>query len=149
MKKLRIRNYSFDRISDRYAPVIDPEQFHGFSTDETPRRKGESGAVNLSKSGEMFVMEIAVPGFSKEELTVAIHDDLLVIRGLKKYKEDHPETEFILEEFDTASFERKFQVNPCISREKISAQYEAGILRLTFIHVPPEEEKSAQFIHIR
>ncbi len=93
-------------------------------------------------------MEIAVAGFSREELTVAISDDVLVIRGVKKHREDHPETEFLVEEFATESFERKFRVNPNISKEKITANYQNGILRLTFIDVPPEEEKSTRFIQV-
>ena len=148
MQKLRIRNHAFDRIGDQYAPVIDPDHFLGFSAFDVARKKTEPGAVNLRKTGELFVMEVAVPGFSKEEMTVAISDDILVIRGLKKHKDPHPETEFIMEEFDTDSFERQFRMNPCISREKITAKYLDGILRLTFIDVPPEEEKNAQFIHV-
>lgn len=118
MQKLRIRNHAFDRIGDQYSPVIDPDHFLGFSAFDVARKKPEAGAVNLSRTGELFVLEVSVPGFSREELTVAISDDILIIRGLKKHKDPHPETEFILEEFDTDSFERKFRVNPCISRKR-------------------------------
>jgi HSP20 family protein len=149
MQKFKLRNHAFDRIGDSYGPVIDPDHFLGFSAFDVKRKKSEPGAINLRKTGELFVMEVAVPGFSKGELTIAIADDILVIRGLKKHREDHPETEFIMEEFDTDSFERKFRINPCISREKITAKYEDGILLLTFIDVPPEEEKNAQFIQIK
>jgi HSP20 family protein len=148
MQKFRIRNHAFDRIGDTYGPVIDHEHFLGHSAFDSHWKKTEPGAVNLSKQGELFTMEIAVAGFSRKELTVAISDDVLVIRGVKKHREDHPETEFLVEEFATESFERKFRVNPNISKEKITANYQDGILRLTFIDVPPEEEKSTRFIQV-
>lgn len=148
MQKFRIRNHAFDRIGDTYSPVIDHDHFLGRSAFSIPWKKGKAGSVNLTKTGELFMMEVAVPGFSREELTVAISDDILVIRGVKKHREEHPETEYIMEEFDTESFERKFRINPEISKEKITAKYEDGMLHLAFIDVPPEEEKNARFIQV-
>jgi HSP20 family protein len=148
MQTTRIRNRAFERFGSEYGPVIDHDHFLGRSAFDVPRKKACPGAVNLSQRGELFVMEIAVPGFSKEELTVTVADDILVIRGLRKHREDYPETEFIVEEFDTESFERKFRISPTISREKIEAKYQDGILHLTFIDVPAEEEKNAQFVVI-
>ena len=148
MQKFSIRNHSFDRMGSRYGPVIDHDHFLGHSAFQFQWKKGSPGSIKLSRKGELFHMEVAVPGFSREELTVAISDDILVIRGVRKQQQAHPETEFIVEEFDTDSFERKFRMSPEISREKITARYENGILFLTFIDVPPEEEKNAQFIQV-
>jgi HSP20 family protein len=148
MQILRIRNRAFERFGDVYGPVIDHDHFLGRSAFDVPRKKACPGAVIVSKRGALFVMEVAVPGFAKEDLTVTIADDILVIRGVKKHREEYPETDLIVEEFEMDSFERKFTISPKISREKIEAHYQDGILRLTFIDVPEEEEKNTQFVVI-
>jgi HSP20 family protein len=144
----RIRNRAFERMGSHYGPVIDHDHFLGYTAFDVKKRKTCPGAVNISQSGELFVMEVAVPGFAKEDLTVAIADGVLVVRGMKKAREEHPETELIVEEFDTDSFERRFKISPMISREKIAANYRDGILRITFTDVPEEEEKNAQFVEV-
>ena len=148
MENFKIRNRSFDRIGDQYTPVIDKDHFLGHTPFGSHWKKGTPGEISLTTTGELFVMEVSAQGYAKEELTVAISDDILVVRGLKKSKKEHPETAMIVEEFDTESFERKFKISSNISRERITAKYESGILRLTFIDVPPEEEKNARLIEV-
>ena len=148
MEKLTIRNSAFHRIGDQYGPVIDPNHFMGHSAFSHPWKEGNPGEVTLGKTDELFVMDISVKGFSKDELSVAISDGILVVRGLKERKEQFSETAPVLEEIDTDSFERKFRINANISREKITAEHHADTLRLTFIDVPPGEEANARFIQV-
>jgi len=54
----------------------------------------------------------------------------------------------LLEEFNYAFFEREFRLNERIAREKIEARLEDGILYLTFIDVPKEEEKRFRDIKV-
>lgn len=93
-------------------------------------------------------MEVVVPGFKKEELEVSLQDDVLTIRGQKSYPASEKKGEYIMEEFDIDSFERKFKLARTIAHEKISAKYENGVLRLTFTDVPKEEEKAYQKVKV-
>lgn len=94
-------------------------------------------------------MEMAVPGFEKDEIEILLEDDILTIRGEKSKSEKvQKDEEFILEEFDFDSFERKFKLAASIAHEKITAKYDRGILRLTFIDVPKEEEKEFQTVKV-
>lgn len=90
----------------------------GHSAFSHPWKEGNPGEVTLGKTDELFVMDISVKGFSKDELSVAISDGILVVRGLKRRKEQFSETAPVLEEIDTDSFERKFRINANISRER-------------------------------
>mgnify|MGYP002280575009 CR=1 FL=1 len=56
---------------------------------------------------------------------------------------------YVLEEFNFDSFERRFRLSDSISREKISARYENGMLYLTFVDVPAEEEREAQTVEVQ
>lgn len=95
--------------------------------------------VNIKKENSLFELEVAIPGYSKEEIEISVKNNLLIIRGAKKKNELH-ESEYVIKEFDNDTFERVFQLAKEIGHEKITATYKNGILRLTFIDVPGEEE---------
>ena len=148
-----IKNRAFDRMGERYAPIIDPDHFLGRSAFDI-ERPGTFPKANLKqkgKNGEIFELELAVPGFAKEEIEIQMQDDILTIRGKKSKpvaieEEVH---EFLIEEFAVDSFERTFRVAASVAHEKITAKYENGILKLTFIDVPKEEEKFFQTVKVQ
>lgn len=148
MKKLTIRNHAFDRFGTQHNPVIDQDHFMGHTAFDHQWKKEMPGSFNVSRSKELLVLDINVAGYAKEDLTVAISDGILVVRGLKKHREAHPETSLIEEELDVETFERKIRVNQSISREKITADLHDGVLRLSFIDVPAEEEKNSRLIEV-
>jgi len=134
-------------MGERFAPLVDTDHFLGRSALDIPWKK-KNPRVNIRQDGKIFEMEVAVPGFQKEELEIAVKKDVLSIRAEKRASEKENDSEFILEEFNFDSFERKFKLAKSISREKINAEYEKGILRLTFIEVPAEEEKELQEVEV-
>jgi len=146
-----IKNRAFDRMGERYSPVIDYAHFLGRSSFDIPWEKREVPPARIiKKEDRLFELELAIPGFTKEDLSIVVQDDVLTIRGEKtdSRRSEESEEEFIMEEFNFDSFERKFKLSPSISQEKITAKYEEGILRLTFIDVPEEEEKAYQNIKV-
>lgn len=152
MWRPNIRNRAFDRMGERYAPVIDPSHFLGRSAFEIPRH-WEFPKANIKQkgeNGEIFELELAVPGFAKEDIEIQMRDDVLIIKGKKSQTPPVEQaSEFLLEEFAVDSFERKFKVAASVAHEKITAHYENGILRLTFIDVPKEEEKKFQTVKVQ
>ncbi|MCB9301985.1 MAG: Hsp20/alpha crystallin family protein [Lewinellaceae bacterium] len=142
-----IKNRSFDRMGEKFATLIDPNHFLGRSSLDIHQHP-HLPPVNILKKGLLFEMEVVVPGFKKEELEVSLQDDVLTIRGQKSYPASEKKGEYIMEEFDIDSFERKFKLARTIAHEKISAKYENGVLRLTFTDVPKEEEKAYQKVKV-
>lgn len=148
MFRPNIRNRSFDRMGERYAHVIDPYHFLGRSSFDIPRHERKEPSVNIRREGADFVLELAVPGFTKEEIQVLLDDDILTVRGAKRHSEHREEDqEYILEEFEIDSFERSFKLAKRITQDQISAHYEHGVLRLTFINLT-EEVKPARQVEI-
>jgi HSP20 family protein len=149
MWRAKISNRAFDRMGERYAHLIDPYHFLGRSAFDIPWNKDRLvPPVNIKVEGELFTLELAVPGFTKEEITVTLEDDVLTIKGEKSTKAEEKEEGFILEEFDFNSFERKFRIADTIAHEKITAKLENGVLRLTFVDVPEEEEAAYQTVEV-
>lgn len=148
MWRAKISNRAFDRMGERYAHLIDPYHFLGRSAFEIPWNKDRLiPPANIKVDGELFTLELAVPGFTKEEIKVVLEDNVLIVKGEKSTKGTKDDG-FILEEFDFSSFERKFKVADTIAHEKITAKLENGVLHLTFVDVPKEEEAAYQTVDV-
>lgn len=133
-------------MGEKFASIIDPNHFLGRSSLDIHYH--DLPPVNIRREGPLFEMEVLVPGFSKEEIDVTLHDDVLSIRGHKSHSSGEKKGEYIMEEFEVDSFERKFKLARSIAHEKIAAKCENGVLKLTFTDVPEEEEKAYQKVKV-
>jgi HSP20 family molecular chaperone IbpA len=149
MLRANIRNRAFDRMGEGFAPLIDPNHFLGRSAfDIHYPHKDQVPPVNIKQDGKLFELELAIPGYNKSDLEVTVKDDMLTVSGEKRRSEQDNFTKYIFEEFNYSSFERSFKLDPRIAHEKITAKYENGILKLTFIDVPAEEEMLYQQVAV-
>jgi HSP20 family protein len=95
-------------------------------------------SVNIKESGQNFEVEVAAPGFSKEDFKIVLNHDLLTISSEKELdKETKEGQQFSLREFSYQSFSRSFTMPNTADSEKIEAKYENGILRII---IPKKEE---------
>lgn len=83
---------------------------------------------NIIKEENGFLLEFAIPGFSKDDFTVRMEDQKLLV---KLEKEHSDERTYLRKEFDYSSFEKKFNLPEDINAEKISASYEHGVLTIS------------------
>jgi HSP20 family protein len=93
-------------------------------------------AVNVSETDQEFHLELTVPGFSKDEINLAIEDDSLTISGEKKAETEETEKKYTRKEFSYQNFKRTFNLPENVDQEKIEARFENGIL---FIGLPKKE----------
>jgi len=127
------------------SPVTRPH-FLG-RNDHDLRWRKKHPPINLKKDESLFELEIAVPGFTKEHIEVSVKDNLLIIKGDKALNDAH-DSDFVIKEFDTNTFERVFQLANDIGHEKITATCKDGILTLTFIDVPKDEEEAYKKVEV-
>ena len=128
------------------TPVTERPNFLGRNEYDI-RWRLKNPPVNLKKKESLFEMEIAVPGFTKEDLEITVKNNLLIIRGERKTSEV-PDSEYVIKEFDTDTFERVFELANEIGHEKITAVCQNGMLKLSFIDVPAEEEKAYKTVPV-
>lgn len=97
-------------------------------------------AVNVKEDEDGFHVEVAVPGFKKEDFKVELDKDVLTIAT--EQEENHEEKDeqgtYVKREFYYNTFRRSFRLpENVVDGDKINARYEAGILYLT---LPKREE---------
>jgi HSP20 family protein len=131
-------------LGDEFASIFQQGHFLNQSPFDIKLKDPSS---RIKKEKDILQIELAVPGFSKEELHVNLIDGILVIRGIRK-RTLIGDGRYILEEYDFEGFERKFNLSPEIEKEKISAVYKDGILTIVITDVPEEEEAGVQRVNI-
>ena len=90
-----------------------------------------------------FELDIDLPGFSKDELSLELKDGYLLIsaaKSLNRDEQDAPSGRLVRQERYMGSMSRAFYVGESIRQEDIRARYESGVLRLL---VPKESPQPA------
>ena len=114
--------------------------FDDLFTTDTPSRTHRSyyttPRANVVKTDTGYGIELAAPGFSREEFELDVSNNKLTISmGTEDTKEY--EDKLVHREYRYASFKRSFTLPKFTNVDGISARYEAGIL---YIDVPVEEK---------
>jgi len=95
-------------------------------------------SVNIKESSDDFEVEVAAPGFKKDDFRIELNHDLLTISSTKETENETEEgQQFSLREFSYQSFSRSFTLPNTADSDKIGAKYENGILRIL---IPKKEE---------
>ncbi len=96
-----------------------------------------SVAVNIKKTETEYEIHLSAPGLSKEELKVAVDNNVMTISHDHKTEEKSNDGVFIRKEFEVGSFNRSFELPENVDAESISARHENGILKIAI----PKKEK--------
>jgi len=121
---------SFDAFSliDDLFTLDTPSRSHR-SYNTTPR-------ANVVKTDSGYGIELAVPGFSRDEFEMTVDNGRLTIQmGTEDTKEY--EDKLVHREYRFTNFKRSFSLPEHTNVDGISARYEAGIL---YVDVPVEEK---------
>lgn len=129
----------FSRIGDRYNRFIDPTHFMGRNASSDT---WIAPANTLEKKGK-YNLEVYLPGFRKEEVSVSVIDDMLEVIAKK---EDVDEKEYLSKEINTSFAQRRFKLPKSVDRDRISAKMKDGILRIKLGSV--KEEESSKKVEI-
>ena len=95
-------------------------------------------SVNVKENVDGYEVEVAAPGFDKNEFNIELDNDVLTISSEKHVENETKEDErYTKREFSYQSFSRSFTLPELVEGDKITAKYENGILR---INIPKKEE---------
>ncbi len=93
--------------------------------------------VNVSELGDLFKVEVAVPGARKEDFLIHSDANVLSVCVLQKDDGSHEGEIFKLHEFNYECFDRHIILPGNADSEFASAEYKEGILRLL---IPKSEQ---------
>ena len=98
--------------------------------------------TDVKELDDGYEVDIDLPGFKKEEVSVELKDGYLTVsaaKGLDKDEKDEKSGRYIRRERYAGSMSRSFYVGENVTQDEVKAKYENGILRLS---VPKKEAKA-------
>ncbi len=107
-------------------------------------------AMNVKETDDRFEIEIAAPGFTKDDFNVSIENGVLRIEAENKEEMEKKEDDYTRREFNYNSFYRSFTLPENVNAEEmIDATYKRGILKLVLnkLHVDEITPKRVIEVH--
>jgi HSP20 family protein len=94
--------------------------------------------VDVVETENAYEIHVAVPGVTKDDFKIDLHDNYLTISGERKVSDEKKEKNFRSIETQYGAFSRSFSLPENVAAEKINAKYNNGILEL---NIPKDEKK--------
>lgn len=91
--------------------------------------KGGQFRCDIKDEGDKYVMEAELPGFQKEDISVDVQDNNLIITARHNSEKEEKKDNYLRRERQFGSFCRSFDLSG-IDADQISASYQNGILEL-------------------
>ena len=106
-------------------------------------------AMNIKENDENFEIEVAAPGFDKEDFEIVYENGTIRISVEHKEEIEEKEDTFTKREFNYQSFTRSFTLPENVNEdEKIEATYNHGILKLVLTKLKESEIHHKRIIEI-
>jgi HSP20 family protein len=114
--------------------------------DASLRRRGAQPAVNVQEKPEAFVVELAAPGWRKEDFSLQLEGQVLKVSATQA--EQAEAAKYHRQEFARQGFERFFTLPKSVDGDQVAAQYHDGILTISLPKRPEAQPKPAKQIAI-
>ncbi len=115
-------------LYEQIKPALFSSQFNNFFDDFFSRF--DRGSTDVLDKGDHYLLQAELPGFNKEDITVNLENDTLIIKANHQEEVKEEKGNYIRRERNTNSFQRAFSVAG-VDKEKIMASYNNGILEVT------------------
>lgn len=129
-----LRNNPFQRIGDKYGHFIDTDHFLG----RDPFQELWMAPSDIIKGKSGYELEIALPGFVKDEVRINVEGDRLMIKAEKKSQNKR---QYLHNEIPAGARERMIKLDDSVDVDKISAKMENGILKIS---LPSREQENSK-----
>jgi len=102
-------------------------------------------AVDIFENEHELVVKADLPDMDPKALDIRVENNLLTIRGERKFEKKTNEGDYLRVERSYGSFARSFSLANTVNSEAIKAAYENGVLTLT---LPKREEAKPKQIKV-
>ena len=103
------------------------------------RKAGREMLTDVKEHDDHYDLEVELPGFKKEDLTVELNDGYLTITAEKSHDQNkEKDGKLIRQERYAGVMSRSYYVGEDLKTEDIHGKYEGGVLTLS---IPKREEQ--------
>jgi HSP20 family protein len=103
-------------------------------------------AVDIVETEHNLVVKADLPDIKPQELDIRVENNILTIRGERKFEKKENESDYLRVERCYGAFSRSFSLANTVNAEAIQADYKNGVLTL---NIPKREEAKPKQIKVR
>jgi len=93
-------------------------------------RSSFTPAVDVYEDAQKVVLKLEVPGVKQEDLSIRLENQILTVKGERKFDSEAQKANFHRIERSYGSFTRTFTVPQTVDTEGVKANYDAGVLTI-------------------
>ncbi|MGE5114168.1 MAG: Hsp20/alpha crystallin family protein [Acidobacteriaceae bacterium] len=86
--------------------------------------------VDVYEDENSIQVRLEVPGIDEKDIDIRLENNLLTIRGERKFEKDEKEENFHRVERRYGSFTRSFTLPATVNTEDVQADYDKGVLKI-------------------
>lgn len=101
--------------------------------------------TDIYETSDNIVIVMDMPGIQDDDVEIALEKNILTVNGYL-FPENPEGYTLALSEYEAGDYERSFRISSQIDQERIEAQFNYGVLRLT---LPKAEEAKKRKIEIK
>jgi HSP20 family protein len=95
--------------------------------------------MNVSETDKDIRITAELPGVSENDVDVNLDDDVLTIRGEKKFEQEHEKENFHFVERSYGTFQRSLRLPFPVDPEQVKATFENGVLTVVLPKTAQQE----------
>ena len=119
----------FSNLQDRINRVF-RESYAPEGRDESLTNSSFAPAVDVYEDEHTVTLKIEVPGIDEKDIDVRIENNTLTVHGERKIEKEEKEENYRRVERHYGSFTRTFTLPTTVDSEKVSANYDKGVLKI-------------------
>lgn len=133
------------RLSNRMERLFEDPVFRTMATGDWPL-KAWTPPCDIFETDKELVMKFELPDVKKEDVEVKLEQNVLSLRGERKFEEKTDRENYHRVERHYGEFMRSFSVPLYVDAAKINAEFKDGVLTIT---LPKNEEARPKQINVK
>ncbi|MFO8011111.1 MAG: Hsp20/alpha crystallin family protein [Dehalococcoidia bacterium] len=101
--------------------------------------------VDVYEKPDKYIVKAELPGVKEDDLDISVSEDVLTIKGERRYERDEEEEDLYRRERAYGFFKRNINLPSAVDEEKVEAGLENGVLQ---VQLPKTEETRARKIPV-
>jgi len=131
---------------DPFKHVMMVDDYFDLNEGQMDRPRTWSPAVDVYETGKEIVLTAELPGVLQEDISLTVHDNVLTLKGDRRFERDVKQENFHRIERNYGYFCRRFSM-PCeVENDRIDAVFLDGVLKVT---VPKAAESKKIYVKVK
>ena len=115
--------------------------FKSFFGDFVPTNFTNSPKVNVKETDKAYEIEIANPGFGKDDTKIEIKNGIISVSMTNESQEGPEDEKYHVQQWSKSSYNESWNIPENVIEEQISAKHDNGVLTIT---LPKKEVEQKQ-----